>query len=90
MTLERPTRRQSHAIVQYLKDEPLLETLRTQNDGSAPDSFGDAVADRILNQRLDEKAGNKGIVHFWIDSHLDLQRIAEADLLDGEIVIKKS
>jgi hypothetical protein len=47
------------------------------------------VADRILHQRLDEKAGNKGIVHFWIDSRLDLQRIAEADHLDGEIVVKE-
>jgi len=90
MTVERPIRRQSHAIVQHLKDEPLLETLRTQNDGPAPDSFGDAVADRILHQRLDEKAGYKGIFHIWIDSHLNLQRIAEANLLDGEIMVKES
>jgi len=60
MTLERPAQRQSHAIVQHLKNESVLETLGAQKRGPAPDSFGDARADRILHQRLDEKAGNKG------------------------------
>ena len=47
------------------------------------------MANRILDQRLNEERRNGGEAYFGRNLHLDFQLIAEADLLNGEIVIEK-
>ena len=47
------------------------------------------MPDRVLDQRLDEEAGHRRIHHIRIDSHVDPQRVAKANPLDGEVVVEE-
>ena len=47
------------------------------------------MADRVLDQRLNEHRRNGGVLHLGSDIHLDLELIAETNLLDLEVMLKK-
>ena len=47
----------------------------------------DAVAHRVLHQRLQREHGQHGLQHLGVDLHAHLQPLAEARLLEPQVLL---
>ena len=80
----------SHAVVDDLDHEPPFVTRDAQDDGAAFHLGRDAVPDGVLDQRLQDHAGNEHVQGLRIDLLADLQLVTpEPDHFDVEVVIDK-
>src|SRR5215831_8218380 len=84
-----PRRGQSHTIVQDANLEAFLDALRGNGHRSHFRPSRDSVPYGILDERLNHQGGDRCVPHLWCDAALDLEMIAETDLLNREIVFEK-
>src|SRR3954447_254627 len=84
-----PAGGQARSIVGYANGELSASGLGRYLDRAARGAVRNAVADGVLDQRLQEQGGHRGITHFGGDVDIHFQAAAEADFLDGKVVIEK-
>src|SRR5215469_555898 len=88
--LQCPARRQAGAVVEDTDFQAFVLLCRRYRDVASRCAARYSVADRVFHQRLQQQRWHKRETDLGRYLDVDLQLVAEADLLDLEIVLEKS
>ena len=82
--------RQPDAVVAHRQREQSVAVRRARDvDPAAADSRADAVAQRVLDERLEKQIRHRRIEHLGIDVDVDDEAIAESRLFDLQILLEE-
>lgn len=82
--------RHASAVVDDGEDEVLVFAGRADGDETAADVRFDAVADGVLDERLEDEVGDLGVEGRGVDFHADIEAIAKTNLFNAEVTFQKS
>ncbi len=74
-------------VIFYLDAKPSSACRSSDGDLSTIRTTCDAVADRILHNRLQQKPGDLRLISFCANAQRDSQARSKTDLFDGEVFL---